>query len=51
MSKHQIFEILNYLVRDTAKAPQLNMNDDAIEQGAGLFSTDAAGSPTEVRSG
>jgi hypothetical protein len=51
VAKHQIFDIINYLARDTAKAPQLNMNDDAIEQGAGLSPADATATQPEVRSG
>jgi hypothetical protein len=51
MNKHKTFEIINYLARDTAKAPSLNMHDDAIQQGAGLSPTDAAATQSEVRSG
>jgi hypothetical protein len=46
MAKHQIFDIINYLARDTAKAPQLNMNDDTIEQGAGFSPSGCSGYPT-----
>jgi hypothetical protein len=51
MNKHKTFEIMNYLARDAAKAPPLNMHDDAIQQGAGLSPTDAAATQSEVRSG
>ena len=51
MSKYQMFKMIDYLARNTAKSAQLNIDDDAIPRrtAAGFSATDGVAPHSEVR--
>ena len=51
LSKYQMFKMIDYLARDTAKSAQLNIDDDAIPRrtAAGFSATDGVAPHSEVR--
>ena len=52
MSKYQMFKMIDYLARNTAKSAQLNIDDDAIPRrtAVGFSARDGDAPHSEVRS-